>query len=175
MKPTHLAAAVCLAFSMSQSSWAAVVDYSDQTLDHGIDTIGEGNGISADNLVINGSSYFQTPNRNEGVYIGAGASGEFGGEVFEVRFDADDTTHEFAGVQVNGQTTGDATAVFSANSTVIEVSGPVSSGHWGFGLLVNGGGEDSASAKFTGGDVYISTTTENYTALAFREIIPIGR
>ncbi len=164
MKPTHLAAAVCLAFSMSQSSWAAVVDYSDQTLDHGIDTIGEGNGISADNLVINGSSYFQTPNRNEGVYIGAGASGEFGGEVFEVRFDADDTTHEFAGVQVNGQTTGDATAVFSANSTVIEVSGPVSSGHWGFGLLVNGGGEDSASAKFTGGDVYISTTTENYTA-----------
>ena len=128
MKPTHLAAALCLAFSVSQPSWAAVVDYSDQTLDHGLEAIGEGNGISADNLVINGSSLFETPNRNEGVYIGAGASGEFGGEVFEVRFDTDDEAHEFAGVQVNGQETGDASAVFSADSTVIDVSGSVSSG-----------------------------------------------
>lgn len=164
MKPTHLAAALCLAFSVSQPSWAAVVDYSDQTLDHGLEAIGEGNGISADNLVINGSSLFETPNRNEGVYIGAGASGEFGGEVFEVRFDTDDEAHEFAGVQVNGQETGDASAVFSADSTVIDVSGSVSSGKWGFGLLVNGLGENTASAKFTGGDVYISTTTDNYTA-----------
>ena len=164
MKLTHLAAAVCLAFSVSQPSWGGAIDYSDQTLDHGVETIGEGNGIKADNLIINGSSLFETPNRNEGVYIGAGANGVFGGEIFEVRFDVDDEEHEFAGVQINGQETGDASAVFSSDKTNIEVSGPGSSGKWGFGLLVNGTGENTASAKFTGGDVYISTTTDNYTA-----------
>lgn len=113
MKLTHLAAAVCLAFSVSQPSWGGgQIDYSDQTLDHGVETIGEGNGINADNLIINGSSLFETPNRNEGVYIGAGANGVFGGEIFEVRFDVDDEEHEFAGVQINGQETGDASAVF---------------------------------------------------------------
>lgn len=157
---TALAWAIALSFNAT----AATTDYSDQTLDHGIDVIGTGNNITADNLVISGSSYFSKPSRNEGIYIGEGSSGRFGGERLEVRFDTDDKTHEFAGIQVNGQPTGNASAIFDSDQTIIDVSGSVSSGKWGFGLLVNGAGTNTASAKFTGGDVFISTTTEDYTS-----------
>lgn len=157
---TALAWAIALSFNAT----AATTDYSDQTLDHGIDVIGAENNITADNLVISGSSYITSSERNEGIYIGAGSSGTFGGNRLEVRFDTDDSAHEFAGIQINGQTTGNASAVFDSDQTVIVVSGPGNSLKWGFGLLVNGAGTNTASARFTGGDVFISTTTEDYTA-----------
>lgn len=149
---------------MSLRAQAANTDYSNQTLDHGIDVIGAGISISGDNLTITGSSLVSSSNRNEGIYIGAGSTGHFGGDKLEVKFTASDTTHEFAGIQVNGQTTGDASAVFDAAETIIDVSGPVSSGKWGFGLLVNGLGTNTASATFTGGNVSVKTTTETYTS-----------
>lgn len=156
--------AIALAVTLSFNVTAATTDYSNQTLDHGIDVKGQGNAIVADDLIITGSSLVDASDRNEGIYIGAGSTGTFGGDRLEVRFDTDDTAHEFAGIQINGQTTGNATAVFDSAETIIDVSGTVGSGKWGFGLLVNGLGTDSASAKFTGGNVLIKTTTEAYTA-----------
>lgn len=156
--------ALALAVSLSFSATAATTDYSNQTLDHGIDVINQGNAIVANNLTITGSSLVSASNRNEGIYIGAGSTGTFGGDSLEIRFDTDDTEHEFAGIQINGQKTGDASAIFDSDQTIIDVSGSVSSGKWGFGLLVNGDGTNTASAKFTGGDVFISTTTEDYTS-----------
>lgn len=86
--------AVALAVSMSMSlrAQAANTDYSNQTLDHGIDVIGAGNSISGDNLTITGSSLVSSSNRNEGIYIGAGSTGHFGGDKLEVKFTASDTT-----------------------------------------------------------------------------------
>ncbi len=156
--------AIALAITLSFNATAATTDYSGQTLDHGIDVIDQGNAIVADNLIITGSSLVDASDRNEGIYIGAGSTGTFGGDRLEVRFDTDDATHEFAGIQINGQTTGNASAVFDSDQTVIVVSGPGNSLKWGFGLLVNGAGTNTASARFTGGDVFISTTTEDYTA-----------
>lgn len=156
--------AIALTITLSFNATAATTDYSDQTLDHGIDVIDQGNAIVADNLIITGSSLVDASDRNEGIYIGAGSTGTFGGDRLEVRFDTDDATHEFAGIQINGQTTGNASAVFDSDQTVIVVSGPGNSLKWGFGLLVNGAGTNTASARFTGGDVFISTTTEDYTA-----------
>ena len=156
--------AIALAITLSFNATAATTDYSGQTLDHGIDVIDQGNAIVADNLTITGSSLVDASDRNEGIYIGAGSTGTFGGDRLEVRFDTDDATHEFAGIQINGQTTGNASAVFDSDQTVIVVSGPGNSLKWGFGLLVNGAGTNTASARFTGGDVFISTTTEDYTA-----------
>lgn len=163
-RPTISLIASAVLAAISSAAVAAQNDYSNQTLDHGISVIGNGNSIIANNLSITGASYESNSTRNEGIYIGAGSSGQFGGEKLEIRFDEDDTSHEFAGIQVNGQETGDASAVFASENTVIDVSGPVSSGKWGFGLLVNGAGTNTASVKFTGGDVFIRTTTENYTA-----------
>lgn len=164
LPPPPRLTALAWAIALSFNATAATTDYSDQTLDHGIDVIGAENNITADNLVISGSSYITSSERNEGIYIGAGSSGTFGGNRLEVRFDTDDSAHEFAGIQINGQTTGNASAIFDSDETVIIVSGPGNSLKWGFGLLVNGAGTDSASAKFTGGNVLIKTTTEKYTA-----------
>ena len=158
---TSISMAVFAALTYSLPALAVNTDYSNQTVSSVISVIGQDNSVSGDNLTVNGSSYQANSTRNEGIYIGNGSSGYFGGDYLEVNFYEADTEHEFAGVQVNGQ--GDETkAIFSAKSTVIDVEGPVSSGKWGFGLLVNGTG--NASAEFTGGDVWIKATTENYTS-----------
>lgn len=153
-----------LAVTMSLPALAQTTDYSDQTLDHGISVIGEGNSITGDNLTINGSELIDASSRNEGIYIGAGSSGSFGGDKLVVKFTTDDDAHEFAGIQVNGQVTGNALGIFNADETIIDVSGPGNSGKWGFGLLVNGAGVDTAAAHFTGGSVSVKTTTEKYTS-----------
>lgn len=160
---TAISSAV-LALSLSLSATAATTDYSNQTLDHGISVIGEGNSITGDNLTINGSSYVDASQRNEGIYIGAGSSGTFGGDKLIVKFTTDDGAHEFAGIQVNGQTTGNALGFFDADETIIDVSGPGNSGKWSFGLLVNGAGSDTAEAHFTGGSVAVKTSAEKYTS-----------
>lgn len=155
---TALAWAIALSFNAT----AATTDYSNQTIDHGIVVTDAGNNITANNLVIEGTSFVESANNyNEGIFIGGGSSGTFGGDRLEVRFDKDDTTHSFAGIHLGGKTTGNATAVFDSAETIIDVSGSVA-GKWGYGLLVNGTGNNTA--KFTGGDVVIKTTTESYTA-----------
>ena len=151
---TALAWAIALSFNAT----AATTDYSNQTIDHGIVVTDAGNNITANNLVIEGTSFVESANNyNEGIFIGGGSSGTFGGDRLEVRFDKDDTTHSFAGIHLGGKTTGNATAVFDSAETIIDVSGSVA-GKWGYGLLVNGTGNNTA--KFTGGDVGIKTTTE---------------
>lgn len=162
MKKSLIASAIMMAFT--GTSFSATTDYSNQTVDTVISVIGSGNSITGDNVSVIGSSLEPNSNRNEGIYIGQGSSAYFGGGSLEVKFTTDDNTHEFAGIQVNGQKTGDANAIFDSDLTVIEVSGPGSPGKWGFGLLVNGLGTDTASAKFTGGDVYVSTTNSDYTS-----------
>lgn len=164
MKKTILATAVLMAFANIAS--ATATDYSNQTLDTAIHVIGDGNSISGDNVKVVGSELVTVLDRNEGIYVGKGSSAHFGGEYLEVKFHTDDTAHEFAGIQVNGQaeSQGPATAVFDSDKTVIDVSGKVASGKWGFGLLVNGAGTNTASAKFTGGSVFVKTTTEAYTS-----------
>lgn len=158
---SSISLAVVSALFSSFPAIAANTDYSNQIVSGAISVIGQGNSISGDNLKVDQAGYQETSTRNEGVYIGDGSSAVFGGDYFEVSFSADDPTHEFAGVQVNGQ--GNETkAIFASQSTVIDVKGPVSSGKWGFGLLVNGTG--NASAEFTGGDVFIRSTTEDYTS-----------
>lgn len=147
-------------FLASAQGYAATTDYSNKTLDSLI-SAGAGNVITGDNVSITSPGSEPTPspsNRYEGVYVYEGGEASFGGDFFNVEFEATDGTHEFAGVQVNGN----AFAEFSSQSVNIDVEGPVSSGKWGFGLLVNGTG--GASAHFTGGDVRVSTTTTNYTS-----------
>lgn len=164
MKKTLLAVAVLMAFT--NLAGAASTDYSNQVVNTGISVIENGNSISGDNLQVTGCSYVDTAMRNDGIYIGKGSSGHFGGDFLEVKFNSNDTEHEFAGIQVNGREGAQesATAVFDSERTVIDVSGKVGSGKWGFGLLVNGAGTETASAKFTGGSVFVSTTAEDYTS-----------
>ena len=101
MKKTILATAVLMAFANIAS--ATATDYSNQTLDTAIHVIGDGNSISGDNVKVVGSELVTVPDRNEGIYVGKGSSAHFGGEYLEVKFHTDDTAHEFAGIQVNGQ------------------------------------------------------------------------
>lgn len=160
-KHSTLSMAVLMTLSVSASVSAATTDYSNQTLDTAISVIGEGNNVTGDNVKITGPGYVETSTRNEGIYVGNGSSAHFGGDYLEVNFSADDTSLEFAGVQVNSQGDG-ASVEFASKSTVIDVKGPSASGKWGFGLLVNG--TQGASANFTGGDVLIRSETENYTS-----------
>jgi len=164
MKKTLLAAAVLMAFT--NLAGATSTDYSNKVVDTGISVIDDGNSISGDNLKVTGCSYVEPAHRKDGIYIGKGSSGHFGGDFLEVKFHSDDATQEFAGIQVNGRpdAQNSATAVFDSERTVIDVSGKVGSGKWGFGLLVNGNGTETASAKFTGGSVFVKTTTEDYTS-----------
>ena len=166
MKPSFKISAISLAvlgsFSFVSNANAGNTDYSNQTTAGVISVIGAGNSISGDNLKVDSAGYQSNSQRNEGVYIGDGSSASFGGDYFEVKFKETDSTHEFAGVQVNTQGQ-DTTAIFNSTSTVIDVEGPGASLKWGFGLLVNGI-NGKASAKFTGGDVLIRATTENYTS-----------
>ena len=166
MKPSFKISAISLAvlgsFSFVSNANAGNTDYSNQTTAGVISVIGAGNSISGDNLKVDSAGYQSNSQRNEGVYIGDGSSASFGGDYFEVKFKETDSTREFAGVQVNTQGQ-DTTAIFNSTSTVIDVEGPGASSKWGFGLLVNGI-NGKASAKFTGGDVLIRATTENYTS-----------
>ena len=164
MKKTLLAAAVLMAFT--NLAGATSTDYSNKVVDTGISVIDDGNSISGDNLKVTGCSYVEPAHRKDGIYIGKGSSGHFGGDFLEVKFHSDDATQEFAGIQVNGRpdAQNSATVVFDSERTVIDVSGKVGSGKWGFGLLVNGNGTETASAKFTGGSVFVKTTTEDYTS-----------
>ncbi len=164
MKKTVLASAVLCA--LSTGAWAATTDYSNQVLNTGISVIGSGNSMTGDNVQITGSGLNDHAGRNEGIYVGTGSSAQFGGEFLNIQFHTDDTTHEFAGLQVNAK--GEETTLdVSAKSTVIDVSGPGASSKWGYGLFINGfdgskvGG---AVVKFTGQDVVVRTTTENYTS-----------
>lgn len=137
MKKTLLAAAVLMAFT--NLAGATSTDYSNKVVNTGISVIDDGNSISGDNLKVTGCSYVEPAHRKDGIYIGKGSSGHFGGDFLEVKFHSDDATQEFAGIQVNGRpdAQNSATAVFDSERTVIDVSGKVGSGKWGFGLLVN--------------------------------------
>lgn len=132
-------------------------------MDSAISVIGSGNSITGDNVKITGSGYVDPSDRNEGIYVGSASSAQFGGDFLDIQFKTDDAGHEFAGLQVNAQ--GEETTLeVSAKKTVIDVSGPGADGKWGFGLLVNGSSAGGATAKFTGQDVIVRTTSENYTS-----------
>lgn len=160
MKRTLLATAILMTFIASAQ--AEEFNYSNQNFDQGISVIGDGNKLVADNLNITGSKFFDTPGRNEGIYIAKGASAEFGGDSLNIQFSNQDSSKEFVGIQINAVPSTKTSAIFASKNTVIDVSGPVDSDKWGFGLLVNGFGE--SSALFSGENVFIKTTTENYTS-----------
>ena len=135
-------------------------NFSNETVENGI-RVSEDDTLKANNLAVTGTGFMPDPtNRNEGIFIGNGASASFSGDFLNVTFTENpDPQYEFAGIQVNGD---GSNATFDSETTIIDVSGTVTSGKWGFGLLVNGSG--NASATFTGKDVVIKTATEGYTS-----------
>ena len=83
MKKTLLAAAVLMAFT--NLAGATSTDYSNKVVDTGISVIDDGNSISGDNLKVTGCSYVEPAHRKDGIYIGKGSSGHFGGDSSSTR------------------------------------------------------------------------------------------
>lgn len=132
MKKTLLAAAVLMAFT--NLAGATSTDYSNKVVDTGISVIDDGNSISGDNLKVTGCSYVEPAHRKDGIYIGKGSSGHFGGDFLEVKFHSDDATQEFAGIQVNGRpdAQNSATVILNERSSTCQERSVQANGASGF-------------------------------------------
>ena len=171
MNKTLLAAAVLMA--LSNIANATTTDYTSKPLTSGIEVRDAGNSATGNNISITKPSLIMDANTidtagfYEGLFVFKGATANFGGDYFKVKFTTTDATKRFAGVHVRSLENETASSlVFNSKITDIDVSGPGSSLKWGYGLLVNGSGTKTAAAKFTGGDVSIKANVDNYTAEA---------
>ncbi len=169
MKKTILATVVLMA--LSSVGQATTTDYSNKTLNSAINVQGSGNSATGNNVTVTGTSVITNANvyvpagYNEGIFIYNGATANFGGDYLKVNFTTTDADKRFAGIHIRCGDE-DSSVVFNSKHTEIDVTGPGASNVWGYGLLVNGMGSKTASAKFTGEDVSIKATTKNYSAEA---------
>ena len=177
MNKTLLATAVLMA--LTGGSQATTTDYSNKTLNSAINVQGSGNSATGNNVTVTGTSVITDANvnvpagYNEGIFIYNGATANFGGDYLKVNFTTTDADKRFAGIHIRCGDE-DSSVVFNSKHTEIDVTGPGASNVWGFGLLVNGMGSKTASAKFTGEDVSIKATTKNYSAEAI-DVQPTGK
>ena len=177
MNKTLLATAVLMA--LTGVSQATTTDYSNKTLNSAINVQGSGNSATGNNVTVTGTSVITDANvnvpagYNEGIFIYNGATANFGGDYLKVNFTTTDADKRFAGIHIRCGDE-DSSVVFNSKHTEIDVTGPGASNVWGYGLLVNGMGSKTASAKFTGEDVSIKATTKNYSAEAI-DVQPTGK
>lgn len=177
MNKTLLATAVLMA--LTGVSQATTTDYSNKTLNSAINVQGSGNSATGNNVTVTGTSVITDANvnvpagYNEGIFIYNGATANFGGDYLKVNFTTTDADKRFAGIHIRCGDE-DSSVIFNSKHTEIDVTGPGASNVWGYGLLVNGMGSKTASAKFTGEDVSIKATTKNYSAEAI-DVQPTGK